>query len=610
MIEMMRRRARPAAILALAWSAIAACDDEEVPPETRVTAVEIVSGDQQVGVVASALPEPLVARAVDAQGRAVARAPVEWTVAAGGGTITPLAATTDENGEARATWTVGESAGAHGAQIRVGTISVVFGATARPGAATTVTLTPSTVLLDAIGGTAEVDAVARDAFDNVIDDRTPAWTSTDATIVAVEGDGTVRAVSPGVARVRATLDGVSGEAEVTVQPQPASIVVDPPTAQLPALGATAQFAASARDRNNNPVAVPPAQFAWSSSAPLIVSVSPSGLATAEAPGSAQVRAALGTLTGQAQVLVQQVAVSLEVSPATDTLTSARPTVQLIVIGVDANGHAIAQPSVVWTTSAGAIANVSAAGLVTAVSNGVARIRATSGSARDSATITVRLNSAPKAVLDSLAAIKDVQTLIAAPGVLANDTAAIPPAVVASFGGGNLGGAVTAHAAGTTATFGTGGSLTVNADGSIAFTPATGFTGTFTFLYRAQNAVGASDATVVITVGLPPVAVDDAYPAQAGVPLAVPMPGVRQNDDAGTLPAVVASFGGTALGGTTVTAFPAGQTVGFGIGGFLRVDPDGSLSFTAPAGFTGAFTFQYRLRSAIGSSDATVTITVN
>ena len=140
--------------------------------------------------------------------------------------------------------------------------------------------------------------------------------------------------------------------------------------------------------------------------------------------------------------------------------------------------------------------------------------------------------------------------------------------------------------------------------------ATGFTGSFTFQYRAQNAVGTSDATVVIQVGLPPVAMDDAYPAQAGVPLAVPAPGVRLNDDAGTLPAVVASFGGTALGGTTVTSFPAGQTVGFGIGGFLRVDADGSLAFTAPAGFTGAFTFQYRLRSAIGSADATVTITVN
>jgi uncharacterized protein YjdB len=610
MIEMIRRRLRSSIIVALILGAHAACEDEEVPPETRVTVVEILSGDQQVAVVASALPAPLVARALDAQGRAVARAPVEWTVAAGGGTVSPLAATTDENGEARATWTVGESAGAHGAQIRIGAITAVFGATARPGAAATVTLTPSSVLLDAIGATAEIEAVARDAFDNVIDDRTPVWSSTDAAVAAVDGDGTVRAVRPGAARVRATLDGVSGEAQVDVQPQPASVVVDPPAAQLGALGATAQFAASARDRNGNPVGIPAAQFAWSSSAPLIVSVGPSGLATAQAPGQAQVRAALGTLVGQAQVVVQQTAVSVDVTPAADTLTSARPTVQLTVTGVDANGHAIAQPSAVWTTSAAGIAIVSQAGLVTAVSNGVARIRATSGSARDSATITVRLNSAPKAVIDSVAAIKDMQTQIAAPGVLANDTAAIPPATVASFGGGSLGGVVTAHAAGTTATFGMGGSLTVNADGSIAFTPATGFTGTFTFQYRAQNAVGTSDATVVIQVGLPPVAMDDAYPAQAGVPLAVPAPGVRLNDDAGTLPAVVASFGGTALGGTTVTSFPAGQTVGFGIGGFLRVDADGSLAFTAPAGFTGAFTFQYRLRSAVGSSDAIVTITVN
>jgi hypothetical protein len=72
--------------------------------------------------------------------------------------------------------------------------------------------------------------------------------------------------------------------------------------------------------------------------------------------------------------------------------------------------------------------------------------------------------------------------------------------------------------------------------------------------------------------------------------------------------VVVSFGGGGLPGGA-TSFPAGQTVGFSIGGFLRVNADGSMSFTPPAGFTGAFTFLYRLSNGTLFSDATVTVTV-
>jgi hypothetical protein len=73
--------------------------------------------------------------------------------------------------------------------------------------------------------------------------------------------------------------------------------------------------------------------------------------------------------------------------------------------------------------------------------------------------------------------------------------------------------------------------------------------------------------------------------------------------------VVVTFGGLNLGGT-VTSFPAGQLVAFGIGGFVRLNADGSLTFTPPTGFTGAFAFQYRLSNGSGTSDAKITITVS
>jgi hypothetical protein len=85
--------------------------------------------------------------------------------------------------------------------------------------------------------------------------------------------------------------------------------------------------------------------------------------------------------------------------------------------------------------------------------------------------------------------------------------------------------------------------------------------------------------------------------------------VLTNDTGGFPAAAVQSFGGPSLAGT-VTSFAAGQLVGFGVGGFVQLNADGRLSFTPPTGFTGAFSFLYRIGNGIGTSDATITITVN
>lgn len=607
-----RRHFRSAAFFVLCISVLATCKDSSGPPEERVTSVQTVSGDLQGGIVAAALTQPLVAQALDSEGRPVRGAQVEWQVTTGAGSITSAATTTDNDGRTSATWTLGTAAGEQTASITIGTASATFRATAVAGPAATVAVVPASLSLDAIGATAALQATARDVHDNPITGRAAVWATTDATVVSVDQTGTVRAVRTGTAQVSATLDGATGEASVTVQPVPATIQLSPPSATFTAVGQTVQFEATSQDRNGNPV-VPAQGYTWSSSAPAIVSVTSAGLAKAEAAGFAQVRASVGSVTGQAQVTVAQTVVSLVVSPSADTLTTARPAAQLTVTAKDINNQPIPSPAVTWTTSNAAIATVSQTGLVSAVANGIARIRATSGTAADSATITVRLNTPPKAVLDSLAAGQNTPLVVAAPGVLGNDTLGIPPGTVTSFGGGSLGGTVTTNVAGTTVTFGTGGSLRVNPDGSVSFVPVTGFTGSFTFQYRIQNAAGVSDATVTIEVGLPPAAVDDAYPTTVNAPVAIPpATGLMMNDDRGFPLAFVASFGGGDLGGA-VTTFPAGQLVAFGIAGFvggqLRVNADGSLSFTPPIGYVGSFTVQYRLSNGVGTSDATITFTI-
>lgn len=75
------------------------------------TSLHLASGNQQEGDVGATLAEKLVVRAVDRGGNGMKGVAVQWVVTAGDGTIEPDAATTDDEGYARATWTLGDVEG-------------------------------------------------------------------------------------------------------------------------------------------------------------------------------------------------------------------------------------------------------------------------------------------------------------------------------------------------------------------------------------------------------------------------------------------------------------------------------------------------------------------
>ena len=68
-----------------------------------------VSGDNQTGLINSALPESLVVQVVDQFGNVVSATPVSFAVIAGGGSVNPTIVTADTNGEAVTYWTLGGS---------------------------------------------------------------------------------------------------------------------------------------------------------------------------------------------------------------------------------------------------------------------------------------------------------------------------------------------------------------------------------------------------------------------------------------------------------------------------------------------------------------------
>jgi len=104
---------------------------------------------------------------------------------------------------------------------------------------------------------------------------------------------------------------------------------------------------------------------WSSSAPTIVSVGASGLATALVPGRSTVRATVLGVFGEVEVVVEAPVAVVEVTPAATTVMQGG-TVQLTATTRDALGAALAGRVVTWSSSTPSAASVSADGVVTAL----------------------------------------------------------------------------------------------------------------------------------------------------------------------------------------------------------------------------------------------------
>lgn len=191
-----------------------------------------------------------------------------------------------------------------------------------------------------------------------------------------------------------------------------------------------------------------------------------------------------------------------------------------------------------------------------------------------------VNTAPEAADDAYSVDEDSTLNVAAPGVLENDSDADEQTLTAVLVGGP-----------------SNGTLTLNADGSFTYTPASNFSGTDSFTYQADDGLDRSNtATVTITVNPvddAPVAVDDAYEVAEDDTLSVAAPGVLANDE-------------DADGDSLTASLVSGPAHGA-----LTLNPDGSFTYSPAGDFNGLDSFVYQAGDgALTSNQATVTITVN
>jgi hypothetical protein len=113
-----------------------------------------------------------------------------------------------------------------------------------------VTVIPESLTMQ-VGGSAQLQAVARAASGDTLKDRPVTWSSTDTTVARTYGDGMVTGVAPGVARIAGTIEGKSDTAVVTIVPPGAgpwpneprgfTVISDQPWSSALSLGWTLQF---------------------------------------------------------------------------------------------------------------------------------------------------------------------------------------------------------------------------------------------------------------------------------------------------------------------------------------------------------------------------------
>jgi len=264
---------------------------------------------------------------------------------------------------------------------------------------TTVTVSPATTELTALGATVQLSAEVRDQNGQVMAGATVVWASDNAPVATVDGSGVVTAAGNGTATVTATAGGASGSATVTVAQEISAVVVTPATDTLVA-GDTLRLAAEATDANGHAVAE--AEFSWASSDTSVAVVDDAGLVSGLGPGQAEVTATAAGVTGRADLtVVAATPTTIAVTPDTVALTALGQTAQLGAEVRDQAGRAMEGVPVAWTSADTTVAAVDSAGLVTAAGAGETTIVATSGEASGEAVVTV-MQSADSVVVSPAA----------------------------------------------------------------------------------------------------------------------------------------------------------------------------------------------------------------
>ena len=165
-------------------------------------------------------------------------------------------------------------------------------------------LSPDTIRFVSVGDTTTITIQAHDARGNPIPSPSVQWSSLDARAVSVNSSGLVTAIRNGSSTISAQGGLARADVRVIVDQVVASTVVAPLLDTLESVSDTIVLQAVTRDARGNLVAA--VALVWTSSAPAVATVDPSGLVVSRADGLATITATpSGGPAGQAAIRVRQ-----------------------------------------------------------------------------------------------------------------------------------------------------------------------------------------------------------------------------------------------------------------------------------------------------------------
>lgn len=239
-----------------------------------------------------------------------------------------------------------------------------------------------------VGEALPLEAAIVDANGHAVDGAPVAWESSDTAVARVDGTGRVTAVGLGQALIVAVSNDVTAEVAVTVLTPPASVTIAPEAIEFASLGDTTSLSARALDSEGEEIAG--LAIAWSSADTSVATVDSLGRVVSVDNGTVDITAERASVAAVATVHIAQVATSLEVLPAIDTV-AVGDSIALTALAADANGHPIAPraaPPFQWLSSVPEVVAVDGGGRIAALAPGVTSVTASTGDLEATASLTV------------------------------------------------------------------------------------------------------------------------------------------------------------------------------------------------------------------------------
>lgn len=180
-----------------------------------------------------------------------------------------------------------------------------------------VSATSTTVL---VGASTQLTARVTGVDGQIVHGAQVTWSSVTSSVIGVSVTGLATGLAAGQGKVRASYGGRSGDVEITVvNPPVASVTFDKDSTVLLLPSGSATLAPIARDASGR--VIPNPTFFFASDAPKVATVSPIGVVTAVAAGTAIVSASTEGLTA-----TMRVRVTANVTPSSPRITSVTPLV--------------------------------------------------------------------------------------------------------------------------------------------------------------------------------------------------------------------------------------------------------------------------------------------